>query len=295
MTLLNKLPKSHQAGWPWSEEVPADRYTDRSSWPRISVITPSYNQGPFIEETIRSVLLQNYPNLEYIIVDGGSTDHTPEIIKKYEPWITSWVSEKDEGQADAINKGIAKSTGQVINWLNSDDHLLPAALYHIGNYAWHSSVGAVVGRGHKINLNKEIIYTPRSKQLGYQAFLRWMQGNNFMQPACFFSREAWQSCGPLDPGLNFCMDVDLWLKVARQYEFRRLDQDIAFAYAHDQAKTTAYAFNSRLETAFLIYRNGYKKLAMEEVQRAFDHKLGRDDQPGNPLTRLASKLNRNFK
>ena len=95
------------------------------TYPKISVITPSYNQGIYIEETIQSVLNQNYPNLEYIIIDGGSNDSTVEVIKKYESKIDFWVSEKDKGQADAINRGFAKATGDILCWLNSDDYFFP--------------------------------------------------------------------------------------------------------------------------------------------------------------------------
>lgn len=275
MSLLKELPISdkNKSGWPWTEETSSEIYRDRSGWPGISIVTPSYNQGQFIEETIRSVLLQNYPNLEYIIIDGGSTDQTVEIIKRYEKWITFWKSEKDNGQSDAINKGMSKCTGKIVNWMNSDDYLLPKALYHVGNYPWKKSVGALVGRGYKINLDKDIIYAPKSKRIGYKPFLRWMQGNNFMQPACFFSKNAWDSCGPLDEDLDFCMDVDLWLKISRKYNFERLNQDIAFAYAHDKAKTTADAFKSRIETAYLIYKNKHKSLARYEVKRAFNERL----------------------
>ncbi|GAA3985587.1 glycosyltransferase family 2 protein [Mucilaginibacter dorajii] len=134
MALLNELPLvSQKRGWPWNEEVEQDVYESKKHWPKISIITPSYNQGKFIEETIRSILLQNYPNLEYIVIDGGSTDDTVDIIRKYEKWITFWVSEKDKGQANAINKGIDKSTGDIFNWINSDDYLAPDALVTIAN------------------------------------------------------------------------------------------------------------------------------------------------------------------
>jgi len=132
MSLLNKLPGIEgQKGWPWTEEVHAGIYGAKKQWPKISIVTPSYNQGQFIEETIRSILLQNYPNLEYIIIDGGSSDNTVEILKKYEPWISLWVSEKDSGQANAINKGIKKCSGDIFNWINSDDYLAPIALYNV--------------------------------------------------------------------------------------------------------------------------------------------------------------------
>jgi glycosyltransferase involved in cell wall biosynthesis len=123
-------PPSGKTGWPWTVETPPlpPERLDGSAWPRISIVTPSYNQGQFIEETIRSILLQGYPDLEYIIIDGGSTDQSVDIIKKYEPWLTHWVSEKDRGQAHAINKGFAQASGKIGAYLNSDDFYLPGAL-----------------------------------------------------------------------------------------------------------------------------------------------------------------------
>src|SRR5262245_16909311 len=123
-------PPVGKIGWPWTIEtlkLPSVS-SDGLPWPSISIVTPSYNQGQFIEETIRSVLLQGYPNLEYIIIDGGSKDQTVDIIHKYEPWLTYWVSRKDRGQAHAINDGLRRASGTIFNWINSDDVLAPNAL-----------------------------------------------------------------------------------------------------------------------------------------------------------------------
>lgn len=122
---------SNQESQSWTEEMNTTLHHSAVKLPRISIITPSYNQGQYIEETICSVLSQNYPNLEYIIIDGGSTDQSVEIIKKYQSQITYWVSEPDKGQADAINKGLARITGDWFNWLNSDDILMPNALHNL--------------------------------------------------------------------------------------------------------------------------------------------------------------------
>ncbi len=123
-----------KAGWPWTAEGPSLLQTmpDGAPWPRISIVTPSFNQGQFIEETIRSVLLQGYADLEYIVIDGGSTDGSVGIIKKYKRWLTYWVSEPDRGQSHAINKGFARATGGVLAWLNSDDLYAPGALRKVG-------------------------------------------------------------------------------------------------------------------------------------------------------------------
>ena len=129
---LDELPEPPRGktGWPWTEEssrLPS-RGPEGGSWPRLSVITPSFNQGQFIEETIRSILLQGYPNLEYIVMDGGSTDNSAAIIKKYSPWLTYWTSEPDSGQSDAINRGLKRASGDFATWINSDDLLSKNAL-----------------------------------------------------------------------------------------------------------------------------------------------------------------------
>jgi glycosyltransferase involved in cell wall biosynthesis len=123
MGLLKELPVSseNKKGWPWQEEIQPEVYSYKNNWPTISIVVPSYNQGRFLEETLRSILLQNYPSIELIIIDGGSKDETVDIIKKYEPWIACWVSEKDRGQSDAINKGFSRVTGDIVTWLCSDD------------------------------------------------------------------------------------------------------------------------------------------------------------------------------
>lgn len=127
------LPPEQKTGWPWSEESVAGRAAppvlfDGQALPRITVVTPSFNQGQFIEQTIRSVLMQGYPNLEYMIFDGGSSDGSVETIRKYENHLAYWQSEPDRGQSHAINKGFKRSTGQIICWLNSDDYFLPDTL-----------------------------------------------------------------------------------------------------------------------------------------------------------------------
>nr|WP_272505939.1 glycosyltransferase family 2 protein [Salinibacter ruber] len=264
-------PPPGKTGWPWTEQsdVLPETQPDGTSWPKISIVTPSYNQGEFVKETIRSVLLQGYPNLEYIVVDGVSTDETVSTLEKYDSWIDDWVSEPDRGQSHAINKGFRKASGVILGWLNSDDYLAPDALRHMAG-AFHragSEVGAIVGVGHKINRTGEIVYTPDISEPSFEAFLDWMGEGNFMQPACFFRRQAWKECGPLREDLKYPMDVDLWLKIAREYDFGRVDETIAYAYEHEGAKTTGERPRMRAETIKLIVEHGGREVAWRELDR----------------------------
>ena len=159
--MLNHLPPPPpgKTGWPWTEESDPlpPLQPDNNPWPRISIVTPSFNQGQFIEETIRSILLQNYPNLEYIIIDGGSTDNSLEIIRKYESWITYWVSEPDNGQSQAINKGFKKCTGDLVNWICSDDLLCKNALYNMAPLLNDNLNALIIGKGLRIDQTNKIL------------------------------------------------------------------------------------------------------------------------------------------
>jgi len=263
-------PPDGKSGWPWTKQsapLPGTQ-PDGTPWPKISVVTPSYNQGQFIEETIRSVLLQRYPKLEYIVMDGGSDDETVEIIEKYNPWIDNWVSEPDEGQADAVNKGFNRASGEIYAWLNSDDYYASEALSlmaeKFGEYS--NAVGAVVGIGHKVNESGEIVSTPGNSDLTREDFFNWLSGGSFMQPACFFRRTAWEDCGPLRADLRYAMDVDFFLRMSRQYRFEGIEETISYAHKHPDAKTTGERSHWRAEVIFQLYEHGGKEAAIREVQ-----------------------------
>ncbi len=176
--LLAELPPPPPGftGWPWTEETNPAIYKNTEDWTKFSIITPSYNQGRFIEETIRSVLLQNYPNLEYIILDGGSQDEAVEIIKKYEKWLSFWVSDRDRGQAHAINKGLSIITGSFWQWINSDDRYFPNVLQQValilksGDYdTFYGGVHESTDDGNisydriSFNISKSIILDPKAE------------------------------------------------------------------------------------------------------------------------------------
>ncbi|MDX2042636.1 MAG: glycosyltransferase family 2 protein [Acidobacteriota bacterium] len=236
-SLHDKLPPppAGQTGWPWTD---ACEPTADVSLPKISVITPSFNQGSFLEQTIRSVLLQSYPNLEYIIMDGGSTDESVEIIRRYETWLTDWSSEKDRGQSHAINKGLAKSTGEILCWLNSDDYFFPGALLTVGRtLAADGGEAAIVGHCLKVNSDGSPSSLLRGRYQGRQRLLEFWKGYEMHQPAIFWRREVFELTGWLDESLHLTMDFDYWTRVAQRFDFTNVDQVLACANFHEAAKT----------------------------------------------------------
>ena len=187
-------------------------------WPKISIVTPSFNQGQFIEQTIRSVLDQNYPNLEYIIIDGGSTDETVEIIKKYEQHLAYWISESDKGQTDAINKGFAKCTGEIFNWINSDDYYEAAVFFKLAQlFANNPSVNVVCGRewGFKDDHPSDKILHLGSV-IGKNVF-ETIRIGIIDQPCTFFKRDKIQHAFPLDVSLKYVMDRQMWWSYLLKY------------------------------------------------------------------------------
>src|SRR5437016_2863998 len=177
--------------------------------PLVSVVTPSFNQEEYIEATIRSVLGQDYPAIEYIVVDGGSGDSTIEILKRYQGKLT-WTSEKDAGQADAINKGFARARGEIVAWLNSDDTYEPGAISAaVGYLRAHPDVAMVYGEANFIDAAGKFI--GRCAHVEEFDAGRLVNYSDFIvQPASFFRRSALEAVGGLDPSLHYAMDYDLW-------------------------------------------------------------------------------------
>ncbi len=218
-SLLERLPQvpPGKTGWPWDEESrPGETVLDIiDELPKITIVTPSYNQGEFLEETIRSVLLQNYPNLEYIIIDGGSTDQSVEIIKKYEPWIDFWVSEPDRGQSHAINKGFEQATGDWGNWINSDDLLAKDALLNLTNELENAKPKTLL-IGQCILTDKyrtsERISTSNIETFEQLIDIKnyWRNGQSIAQQNVLFNLESYQAVGGLNEENHYSMDYELW-------------------------------------------------------------------------------------
>jgi glycosyltransferase involved in cell wall biosynthesis len=232
------LPPPGRTGWPWTEEstkVP-ETTPAGTAWPKISIVTPSFNQGEFIEETIRSVLLQGYPDIEYIIMDGGSSDQTVEIIKKYESWITFWVSEKDNGQSSAINKGWRRVTGEIISYLNSDDTLLKDALSIVSScFEKDDHIGMVFGDAVFINQSSNKLMVFKGKE--YQQSDLFFRLSNIGQPATFYKRSVIDKIGYLNEALHYSMDFDFWLRLSVYYDIVYVQSVLATMRIHSGAKT----------------------------------------------------------
>ncbi len=205
---------------------------------RISVITPSFNQGHLIEETILSVLDQNYTELEYIIIDGGSKDNSPDVIRKYESRLAYFVSESDTGQSEAINKGLRRATGDIVTWLNSDDLLLPGALHAAAAYFEKTDAALIHGRtilfGDKL---ADKIKGADEKDL----HVRYLAGMPFPQPSSFFRRTVLLEQGYLDESLNYGMDYDLFARVALNYPLQRVNDLFSKYRLHEESKSVAQA------------------------------------------------------
>ena len=207
--------------------------------PSFSVITPSFNQAAYLRQTMDSVLSQDIPGMEYVVMDGGSTDGRTELIRQYAPRLSGWVSEKDRGQADAVNKGAARTHGEVIGWLNSDDLFLPgAARKALGFLADHPDVDAVYGDVLSIDGEGRLINVMRFAPYSAEDLMSFRV---ISQPGVFFRRSAWERAGGLDLSYSYLLDHHLWLRMIADGKFAYLPEPLAAARFHADAKNRAHA------------------------------------------------------
>lgn len=208
--------------------------------PTVSIITPSYNQAAYLERTILSVLEQDYPNIEYIVIDGGSDDGSVDVIQRYADRLAYWESVKDKGQTDAINKGFSHAHGEILAWLNSDDILYSHAVREAAAYLTaHPDCGLVYGNCDFIDAEDRVIGRFNAKQTDYK---KLTQGYvHIPQQASFWRADLWQQVGPLDASIYFAMDYDLWLRLAKVSEIKYLPTTEPWAAfrLHADAKTIA--------------------------------------------------------
>lgn len=230
---------------------------DSFDLPRISIITPSFNQGHYLEETIWSVLEQGYSNLEYIIIDGGSRDNSADIIRKYESHLAYWVSEPDKGQTHAINKGLAKATGDIIAYLNSDDTYCPGALEAVAAaYNKHPDAGLFHGTCNFIEADGSFRSAHTASIKNFQEVVDiwgyWWNKKQFVQPEVFWTRKVLEKVGGFNEDLYFVMDVDFWIRTLKEgFGVVTIPQPLANFRFHEQQKS-GLAERSAAELQYIL-------------------------------------------
>lgn len=234
-------PVSKGRGWPWegAEALFPGSMPDGSPWPRITVVTPSYNQGQYIEEAIRSVLLQGYPNLQFIIMDGGSSDQTVDVIRRYEPWLSYWVSERDRGQTHAINKGFAMADGDIVAWINSDDYYFPDTLREVAIAHAENPSAILLGDVEEFSDEAEL-GVQRMHHVDVEHMLRPMDGSwMWHQPGTFVPKTVLDAAGPLDESLHYAFDKDWMFRMLQAAPVEYMNRSLARFRVHAGAKTQA--------------------------------------------------------
>jgi glycosyltransferase involved in cell wall biosynthesis len=274
---VNDLPAAPagRSGWPWTTGATAAPETAPGGkpWPRISIVTPSFNQGRFLEETIRSVLLQNYPNLEYLVIDGGSRDETGQVLARYGVFLAQVISEPDRGQSHALNKGLARAGGELLGWQNSDDFYAPGA-FHRAAAAWleRGRPEAVYGQLHLVDEHSRLTGAYPTGAVDPHRMFPWA---NMFNQSMFFSRRLLEDAYPVDEDFHHCMDYELfWRLILKGFRLEYVPEIDGFFRLHEQAKGS-----TRQEVAarefFAIYRMLYgreelpdsvRKLALESMR-----------------------------
>lgn len=233
-----------------------------SDLPKVSIVTISFNQGQFLEECLRSVLEQDYPNIEYIVIDGGSTDDSKDIIAKFADRLAYWQSQKDGGQTDAINQGFSHASGEILGWLNSDDILLPGAVTKaVRALTANPKVGMVYGDCLLINASGKRLSRFPAAQTDYR---RLRQGYvHIPQQASFWRAQLWQNVAPLDTSFYFAMDYDLWVRLAKLAPLLYLPGEPWAAFRlHGSAKSIAEDDRCWPEMMRVHRRDGGKVLSV---------------------------------
>ena len=259
-------PLSPAARLPWEEGLKIE--PAEPGLPGVSVVIPIWNAGNFLEKTLRSLLSNDLTGVELILMDGGSTDNTAQIVDHYRAIFAVAVSEKDKGQSDAINKGFARATKPILYWLNGDDLILPNTLNAVRR-AFRDNPGTEVVVGNAYMTEKDLKpirhFVFGAEKLKFSHLLNYAQ-HHLVQPSVFFSRKAWEAAGPLKLEQHYAMDADLFLGMAKRFAFRHLPLDIAYSVYHEDCKTRGKRGESITELALVQASHG----GLEEARRTLD-------------------------
>lgn len=259
-------PLSPAARLPWEAGLKIQPAND--TLPGVSIVIPIYNAADFLEKTLRSLLCNDLTGVELILMDGGSKDGTPAILDHYKDMFTICVSEKDRGQSDAINKGFARATKPILYWLNGDDIILPNALIPV-RQAFRDNPGTevVVGNAYMTELDftpiRHFVFSPEKLKFDY---LLDYAAHHLVQPSVFFTRKAWDAAGPVKEEMHYAMDADLFLGMARRFEFKYIPVDIGYSVYHEACKTRGKRGESITELALVQAAHG----GLAEARKTLD-------------------------
>jgi glycosyltransferase involved in cell wall biosynthesis len=255
--------------------------------PKISIVVPNYNGAKTLARTLQSLVDQAYPDLEIIVIDGASTDGSVAVIRQFESHVACWASEKDRGQTDAINKGIARATGEVLNWLCSDDILLPGALLRVGAaFARQPQVDVVVGRGRHVSANRLYVASPCAEKIALMPSF-----NPVSQPACFYRRALLRRNGPCDESCDYAMDFELWnYFVSQRAHWAFLDDELSEALESDGNKTSTGGRRIARELERIYRRYSRDRVPMYWWYRTLKVPLRRRRRSSSTLVRLLARL-----
>lgn len=263
-------PSCTMTGWPWTEETPPLPPTtpDGKRWPKISIVTPSLNQGAYIEETIRSVLLQGYPNLEYIIVDGGSSDGSVEVIQKYGQWLAYWVNERDHGPSHAVNKGFARASGELFGMMCADDFYCAGAFHKLVLLRFSNPASvASVGSCPEIDINGTVVSHGSPFISNHSRIGDWGSSAWFPSVGCLFDAQAYNRIGGLAESITNANDVDLWLRLSQLGRFLVTNEVVATARFNPNSMSHRDRTSEISALVAINYMRGYPDVSRDILTR----------------------------
>ena len=276
----NQLSRETLYGWP-SPRSPQQPplptsvvHDEKNPSLKISIVIPTLNQGDTIEDTIFSIINQDYPNYEIIVMDGGSSDTTMDVITRYRPYLAHVTSAPDKGQSQAINRGFQQATGDIFAWLNSDDYYLPGALAKVAEAFSDPHVEFLVGAGDVISMEHEFLRFIPERILTREALIDWKNDRWIMQQSCFWRSSLWRKVGGVDESLGLLMDYDLWFKFSSSCQPSALDQKLGVMRYYPDAKTVKFRSKTSQELAYVYAKNGLfdelRELVVSLVEKNFE-------------------------